>query len=360
MTDTAFVAPLVALYPTSAQFAHPIKAFFNGEIRRFNFVGCSFNELLFELNHLGIPSQNFCIRYQDEEGDWITVTSDLELAHAFELFGNKPVRFDISPKSSPTIVPSVAPNSPTGLPRSTAQLGVSPARASSLDELKVLKKQLKHEEKLVKKETKRISKFAKKESKNQIKQVRDHFKEPRLVGRFVKHVTVEDNYEFVPGTAFVKTWRFRNEGTQAWPQQSVLVYVGKKGDQMGAPDHIAISRAVLPGEEIDISVAMNAPLIGGSYFGYWRLAEPSGKKFGQRVRVLIRVVDSSSSSSEEKETQPEPSNWGDILTQLESMGFKNKALNVKLLVKSHGDMDRVVHKLLRREQKMSGVKRGNH
>jgi len=175
------------------------------------------------------------------------------------------------------------------------------------------------------------------------------------VARFVKHVTVEDDYEYAGGTSFVKTWRFRNEGSTAWPEKCMLLFVGKRGDQMNAPPFVVIDRQVAPGEEVDISVGMVAPLEPGSYFGYWRLAESSGRKFGQRVRVLIKVA-GSSSSSDDSET---PTPWSDMLNQLDGMGFKNKALNIKLLVKTQGNLDKVIQRLLKHEQKISGVK-GKH
>jgi hypothetical protein len=362
MTDTVFAAPLVTLYPTSSAFGRPIKAFFNGEIRRFTFVGTSFHELMYELAHLGIPTQNSTICYQDDEGDWVTVTSDMELFHAFELFGNKPVRLDIRLKGTPAIAPSVAQNSPAVI-LNKGDLKTPPLVLKK-DDIKILKKHAKFDEKLAKRELKqdkRESKLAQKELKKDVKHyVMEHIKEPRLIARFVKHVTVEDNYEFLPGTVFTKTWCLRNEGSIPWPANCALLFVGKKGDQMGAPDSVTLNRAVLSGEEVHVSVQMTAPANGGTYFGYWRLAEPSGKKFGQRVRVLIKVIDSSSSSSEEKDKETSEVSWGELLTQLESMGFKDKALNVRFLVRSHGDMDRVIRKLLHREEKRSGVKRGNN
>jgi len=64
---------------------------------------------------------------------------------------------------------------------------------------------------------------------------------------------------------------------------------------MGGPDSVlANSEKVLPGESIDVSVSLKAPPKEGKYVGYWRLVDPSGKKFGQRVRVQIQVVDSES------------------------------------------------------------------
>jgi len=72
------------------------------------------------------------------------------------------------------------------------------------------------------------------------------------------------------------------------------------------------------------------------------------------VFVYIKVTGDSTSSDDA--SAPVDGTWADLLTQLESMGFKNRGSNVKLLVKNHGDMEKVVKKLLKKEQKKSGVK----
>lgn len=41
--------------------------------------------------------------------------------------------------------------------------------------------------------------------------------------------------------------------------------------------------------ELDIAVDFIAPESPGRYISYWRMASPSGQKFGQRVWVLIQV-----------------------------------------------------------------------
>ena len=41
--------------------------------------------------------------------------------------------------------------------------------------------------------------------------------------------------------------------------------------------------------ELDIAVDFRAPESPGRYISYWRMASPSGQKFGQRVWVLIQV-----------------------------------------------------------------------
>lgn len=41
--------------------------------------------------------------------------------------------------------------------------------------------------------------------------------------------------------------------------------------------------------ELDIAVDFTSPELPGRYISYWRMASPSGTKFGQRVWVLIQV-----------------------------------------------------------------------
>lgn len=323
MTDTVFTA-----------VAHPIKLFAKGEIRRFNFVGNSFVQLCNDIQPI-MGVAEFSVRYEDEEGDWVTIKSDAELSYALSLAGARPLRLRVVEKNA---IPDV--------PATKASPTLS-AWKEMKKEAKMAKMQFKQEIKAAKYEAKAAkleAKIAKKEG----------FSSPKTsyVARFVKHVTVDDGSEFCPSTSFVKTWRFRNEGTIPWPEKSVLLCVGKKADQIGVvTNSVVLPRSVMPGEEIDVSVNMIAPTAGGSYTGFWRLADPSGRKFGPRVRVLIKVIDSSSSSSDEASN----SSWGEMLTQLESMGFTNKGLNVKLLVKTHGNMDKVIRKLLKKEEKKSGV-----
>jgi hypothetical protein len=47
---------------------------------------------------------------------------------------------------------------------------------------------------------------------------------------------------------------------------------------------------VAVGEAVDVAVDFLAPVKPGRYASYWSLASPSGKKFGQRIWVLIEVT----------------------------------------------------------------------
>lgn len=112
----------------------------------------------------------------------------------------------------------------------------------------------------------------------------------KLESRFIQDVTVLDGTLMGPSTHFTKIWRMRNNGTAAWPFGTQLVWVG--GDQFG--DHsstdLEIPENGFPVEgELDIAVDFTAPSRPGRYVSYWRMASPSGQKFGQRVWVLIQV-----------------------------------------------------------------------
>jgi hypothetical protein len=317
-----------------------VKVFVNNEIRRFSFQGTSYASLCAQLETLA-PLSNFAVKYQDEEGDWVTIASDTELAHAFELAGSQALRISVVDKApiAPTFVPTVAASAPPAYDAVIPKKTVPADRKPNREEWKANKEAIK--------EMKRARKQEFREMKLKLREEKQVSKD--LVARFVKHVSVPEYHEYAPGTTFTKTWRFRNEGTVPWPQGCNLIFVSKKGDIMGGPATIAIPKVVLPGEEIDVSANLIAPSQCGTYVGFWRLTEPSGRKFGQRVRVLIKVVDSSSSSSSDEDT--EKIAWTQMLANLEAMGFHNKALNMKLLMRTNGDVNRVVAKLAKRKMR---------
>jgi next-to-BRCA1 protein 1 len=114
----------------------------------------------------------------------------------------------------------------------------------------------------------------------------------KLMARFVKDLSIFDGTQMPPGTNFTKMWRMRNHGTAPWPAGTRLMFVG--GDRMGAPEFVVLQTGdseVQPDQEVDVSVDLQAPGRLGRYEGFFRLASPVGKRFGQRVWVSIRVVD---------------------------------------------------------------------
>jgi len=142
---------------------------------------------------------------------------------------------------------------------------------------------------------------------------------PKLNARFVKHVTCDDESStYGPGDRFFKTWRFRNDGGLKWPTMIQLLFVSKlTGDSMGGPEELPVffPEQIEIGREIDISVPLIAPQRPGEYTGFWKLADETGKKFGQRVRVRIHVaeLDPRSTLNEQQKA---------MLQELEESGFQ--------------------------------------
>jgi hypothetical protein len=109
--------------------------------------------------------------------------------------------------------------------------------------------------------------------------------EPCLFAALVSE-TIPDNTKFDPGDAFTKTWTLENTGACDWNTDYRLSF--KSGDQMGAPDHVKISKETDFGQTIKISVDMVAPSSKDTYKGIWQMETNKGVKFGQ-VWVQIKV-----------------------------------------------------------------------
>jgi hypothetical protein len=107
-----------------------------------------------------------------------------------------------------------------------------------------------------------------------------------------KDVTIPDGTEMVPGEVFIKTWRLENSGTCTWTSGYSLVF--ESGDSMGAPAAIQLTTGtVAPGQEIDVSVELEAPDIHGSYQGNFKLRSTSGTVFGlgdESKAFFVKIV----------------------------------------------------------------------
>ncbi|KAL5976565.1 hypothetical protein ACLOJK_020898 [Asimina triloba] len=112
----------------------------------------------------------------------------------------------------------------------------------------------------------------------------------KLESRFILDVNVLDGTLMPPGAHFTKIWRMRNDGTVAWPHGTKLVYMS--GDRFANNDSVdlEIPESGYPvGGELDVAVDFTAPMKPGRYTSFWRMASPSGQRFGQRVWVVIQV-----------------------------------------------------------------------
>ena len=100
-----------------------------------------------------------------------------------------------------------------------------------------------------------------------------------------------ETYFIKPGESFVKTWRVQNTGTCTWTSNYKLLYAygNIAGAQMsGQP--LSIPGNVAPGQTVDLSVTLIAPLTPLIYQGFWQIENASGKRFGQTIWVGITTT----------------------------------------------------------------------
>ena len=91
--------------------------------------------------------------------------------------------------------------------------------------------------------------------------------------------TIPDNTPITRGTAFTKTWTFKNTGDCTWNSSYSLIFA--KGDAMGANETQPLPfTSVAPGEIIQVSVDLVAPLAGDAAKGEWMLRNARGALFG--------------------------------------------------------------------------------
>ncbi|MFQ5407934.1 MAG: NBR1-Ig-like domain-containing protein [Anaerolineales bacterium] len=114
--------------------------------------------------------------------------------------------------------------------------------------------------------------------------------------QFVADITVPDDTVFLPGAAFIKTWRLRNSGTCTWNNSYSYRFVG--GAQMSGPSSVTISGTVAPGAEVDLSVNLVAPSAPGTYKGTWRMHNPGNAAFGSTPFVQIVVASPTSTPTQ--------------------------------------------------------------
>jgi len=273
------------------------------EVRRFALETKEFSQLHSILSDLFLFTENFSIRYKDDQGDIVLISNEIELAEAITVCSNlirifirkegglkilphkevKEVKEPITDSTSRTEIAvalmveekkpqleaiTVAASSSIPTPsekmdkpaipgehfvgpylkvRQTREQFVKAKQdlAAAKEQVCSLKKQLEEEMKDVKKLKEEKVKQREEEKKDAPK---------KLMGRFVKHVTIPDNAELAPSTAFVKTWRFRNEAERPWPIKTQLVFIGKSAEDRLADVASIDVGTLLPGQEKDIFV----------------------------------------------------------------------------------------------------------
>ncbi|KAG6830905.1 hypothetical protein H0H92_014056 [Tricholoma furcatifolium] len=125
-----------------------------------------------------------------------------------------------------------------------------------------------------------------------------------LSAGFVRDVTTPDGQILAAGVTFIKVWRMVNNGTQDWPANTEIVYVGGAQLANGNPlPHVQPAWTVGPlkiGEEKNVwTPELKAPDTPGEYISYWRMRGDNGELFGDNFWVHIEVVNPSESSQDD-------------------------------------------------------------
>jgi hypothetical protein len=122
-------------------------------------------------------------------------------------------------------------------------------------------------------------------------------------------LSIPDDSQLLPGQAFTKVWRLQNVGSCTWTKEySVALF---SGESLGAQPSVSLPGDIPPGQTVEISVDMIAPLAPGKYQGNWKLRNPSDEWFGIGpdgsapfwVRILVVELPSTA-------TEPVPLTFG--------------------------------------------------
>jgi hypothetical protein len=95
---------------------------------------------------------------------------------------------------------------------------------------------------------------------------------------YVADVTIPDGSVLESDAPFAKTWRVKNTGTCSWDSRYALAFVD--GTLFSAYDAFALSVSAAPGQTVDVSIPMRAPIYPGAYLSAWKFRAPDGSLFG--------------------------------------------------------------------------------
>lgn len=91
-------------------------------------------------------------------------------------------------------------------------------------------------------------------------------------------ITIPDGSVMAPGESFSKVWRLENAGSCTWTRLFTVRFFS--GNSLSAFQLHYLPQEVKPGDMIDITVDMEAPLKPGVYQSNWMLSDPNETLFG--------------------------------------------------------------------------------
>eukprot|EP01118_Nematostelium_gracile_P002632 TRINITY_DN1286_c0_g1_i1.p1 TRINITY_DN1286_c0_g1~~TRINITY_DN1286_c0_g1_i1.p1 ORF type:complete len:343 (+),score=100.20 TRINITY_DN1286_c0_g1_i1:114-1142(+) len=329
-----------------------LKVSFGDEIRRFPLATCRYSALEETIRGMFSFSaeQKLKVQYQDDEKDWINLSSDQELELAVQLSSIVRLRVDVG-YNKPAVVQ--ARNQPMqvdslfGVPsyESTQNREAMETdqprgdRREAKIHARVERRNDKFTQKVQRKQAKMDCKFQRKMDKLQRKydKMENKKKKTRLANIFV----TDEVYSCAPGEQIIKVVKLRNDTNAVWPEACNFVYVD--GVQLSQIKSISVP-ALQPGFVFEISIPITAPMEDGKYVTCYQLVGLSGTPFAKPYKLKTFVGQS------KKKYQTIP-NAEELIASLVSMGFQDRSLNEKLVHRCNGDLDKVVMKLAKKNMK---------
>ncbi len=108
--------------------------------------------------------------------------------------------------------------------------------------------------------------------------------------QFITDVTFPDGAEVVANSPFVKTWRVKNLGPCTWsPSYRLIFGWGGAGTNWNTTPPTPFPATVLQGENLEISVTLNAPATPGDYAVAFRMQNDKGFNFGDPLTIVVTV-----------------------------------------------------------------------
>lgn len=108
-------------------------------------------------------------------------------------------------------------------------------------------------------------------------------KRPKM--KFVQHVSYVEGEKVKPGQVMEKIWKLKNIGNDEWPAGCKVEFA--KGDLVGIGYEIG---TVPSGACIDAIASINIPDSEGRYTGVWKLVTPDGVSFGDKLYVVVQSL----------------------------------------------------------------------
>jgi len=168
----------------------------------------------------------------------------------------------------------------------------------------------------------------KKEAHQCRKELKAMKKAGKLCAKVVGHLDMDERSEQPAGGCCLKTWKVKNTGATAWPEDTFITFVKGHVKIIADGYHaVPVNETVNPGEVTYIRAMFNVPNVEeGSFSVVYRLCDPNGKKFGPQLRTVIDVVPAQPAAAVEEAAEPEPAVRASVSSLATAVTYEDELL----------------------------------